>query len=75
MPKHCKHKMYINIPIAICIQIPIEEQELLGSVTTLSSPAVRTSARVIQKMKLDLIRPTSPPPAEKKGLYQYTSQK
>lgn len=42
-----------------------QEEELLGSVTTLSSPAVRTSARVIQKLKLDLIRPASPPPADR----------
>lgn len=41
-------------------------EELLGSVTTLSSPAVRTSARVIQKMKMDSIRPASPPIVEKK---------
>lgn len=31
----------------------------------MSSPAVRTSARVIQKMKMDSIRPTTPPPADK----------
>lgn len=41
-------------------------EELLGSVTTLSSPAVRTSARVIQKMKMDSIRPASPPPSAEK---------
>lgn len=41
-------------------------EELLGSVTTLSSPAVRTSARVIQKMKMDSIRPASPPPSVEK---------
>lgn len=41
-------------------------EELLGSVTTLSSPAVRTSARVIQKMKMDSIRPASPPITDKK---------
>lgn len=45
----------------------IPEEELLGSVTTSSSPAVRTSARVIQKMKMDLIRPASPPISEKRG--------
>lgn len=32
----------------------------------MSSPAVRTSARVIQKMKMDSIRPTTPPLTEKK---------
>lgn len=37
------------------------EEELLGSLTSMSSPAVRTSARVIQKMKMDQ-RPTTPPP-------------
>lgn len=45
------------------------DPELLGSVTTSSSPALRASARVIQKMKMDSIRPTTPPPPppEKKG--------
>lgn len=47
--------------------MPLEQEELLGSVTTLSSPAVRTSARVIQKMKMDSIRPPSPPITERKG--------
>lgn len=32
----------------------------------MSSPAVRTSARVIQKMKMDQIRPTTPPPHDKR---------
>lgn len=31
----------------------------------MSSPAVRTSARVIQKMKMDSIRPITPPPVDK----------
>lgn len=34
----------------------------------MSSPAVRTSARVIQKMKMDSIRPTTPPPSDKKDI-------
>lgn len=42
------------------------EEELLGSLTSMSSPAVRTSARVIQKMKMDSIRPTTPPPTDKR---------
>lgn len=42
------------------------EEELLGSLTSMSSPAVRTSARVIQKMKMDSIRPTTPPPNDKR---------
>lgn len=42
------------------------EEELLGSLTSMSSPAVRTSARVIQKMKMDSIRPTTPPPSDKR---------
>lgn len=44
------------------------EEELLGSLTSMSSPAVRTSARVIQKMKLDSekIRPITPPPVDKR---------
>lgn len=42
------------------------EEELLGSLTSMSSPAVRTSARVIQKMKMDSIRPTTPPPMDKR---------
>lgn len=42
------------------------EEELLGSVTTVKNPGLRTSARVIQKMKQDSIRPTTPPPSEKK---------
>lgn len=42
------------------------EEQLLGSLTSMSSPfGVRTSARVIQKMKMDSIRPTTPPPADK----------
>lgn len=44
----------------------MEEGELLGSLVTMNSPAVRTSARVIQKMKMDSIRPTTPPMTEKK---------
>lgn len=39
--------------------------ELLGSVITQNCPGVRASARVIQKMKQDSIRPTTPPPADK----------
>ncbi|XP_055843179.1 protein cramped isoform X2 [Episyrphus balteatus] len=39
--------------------------ELLGSVTTHNCPGVRASARVIQKMKQDSIRPSTPPPNEK----------
>ncbi|XP_055912577.1 protein cramped isoform X2 [Eupeodes corollae] len=39
--------------------------ELLGSVTTHNCPGVRASARVIQKMKQDSIRPSTPPPTEK----------
>lgn len=42
------------------------KSELLGSLTSMSSPAVRTSARVIQKMKMDSIRPTTPPPVDRK---------
>lgn len=50
----------------------IQEVELLGSVTTFSNGtesghAVRTSARVIHKMRMDSIRPPTPPPSEKKG--------
>lgn len=42
------------------------EEQLLGSLTSMSSPfGVRTSARVIQKMKMDSIRPITPPPADK----------
>lgn len=49
------------------LPIPQSNSEvLLGSLTLTSSPAVRTSARVIQKMKLDSIRPTTPPPSDKK---------
>lgn len=44
----------------------MNSEMLLGSLTLTSSPAVRTSARVIQKMKLDSIRPTTPPPTDKK---------
>lgn len=44
----------------------MNSEMLLGSLTLTSSPAVRTSARVIQKMKLDSIRPTTPPPNDKK---------
>lgn len=44
----------------------VNSEMLLGSLTLTSSPAVRTSARVIQKMKLDSIRPTTPPPNDKK---------
>lgn len=47
--------------------------ELLGSVTTFtpkqgpeSGQTVRTSARVIQKLKQDSIRPPTPPPSDKK---------
>lgn len=42
-----------------------EPEELLGSVTTQNCPGTRASARVIQKMKLDLTRPMTPPPAER----------
>lgn len=42
------------------------KSELLGSLTSMSSPAVRTSARVIQKMKMDSIRPTTPPPVDRR---------
>ncbi|KAJ6637259.1 Protein cramped [Pseudolycoriella hygida] len=45
---------------------PIQEEILLGSVTTMSSPALRSSARVIQKMKMDSIRPVSPSQNDKK---------
>lgn len=45
--------------------IQTSEEQLLGSLTSMSSPAVRTSARVIQKMKMDSIRPTTPPPVDK----------
>lgn len=45
--------------------VKTSEEQLLGSLTSMSSPAVRTSARVIQKMKMDSIRPTTPPPADK----------
>ncbi|XP_037050338.1 protein cramped isoform X2 [Bradysia coprophila] len=45
---------------------PVQEEVLLGSVTTLSSPALRSSARVIQKMKMDSIRPVSPSQNDKK---------
>ncbi|KAL1374174.1 hypothetical protein pipiens_000779, partial [Culex pipiens pipiens] len=52
-------------------QIPTEE--LLGSVTTFypsgdaeCGHALRTSARVIHKMRMDSIRGTTPPPVEKK---------
>lgn len=44
----------------------MDEGELLGSLVTMNSPAVRTSARVIQKMKQDSIRPTTPPLPDKK---------
>ncbi|KAH8300854.1 hypothetical protein KR044_000253, partial [Drosophila immigrans] len=40
-------------------------EELLGSVTTQNCPGTRASARVIQKMKLDLTRPMTPPPTER----------
>lgn len=42
-----------------------EPEELLGSVTTQNCPGTRASARVIQKMKLDLTRPMTPPPSER----------
>lgn len=42
-----------------------EPEELLGSVTTQNCPGTRASARVIQKMKLDLTRPMTPPPVER----------
>ncbi|XP_030568090.1 protein cramped [Drosophila novamexicana] len=42
-----------------------EPEELLGSVTTQNCPGTRASARVIQKMKLDLTRPMTPPPPER----------
>lgn len=45
------------------IRLQAIEEQLLGSLTSMSSPAVRTSARV--KMKMDSIRPTTPPPVEK----------
>lgn len=48
------------------IRFQSNEEQLLGSLTSMSSPAVRTSARVIQKMKMDSIRPTTPPPHDKK---------
>ncbi|XP_055304646.1 protein cramped isoform X2 [Sitodiplosis mosellana] len=47
------------------LKLETSEEQLLGSLTSMSSPAVRTSARVIQKMKMDSIRPTTPPPADK----------
>lgn len=43
----------------------VEISELLGSVITHNCPGVRTSARVIQKLKQDQIRPTTPPPLER----------
>jgi hypothetical protein len=50
-------------------------QELLGSVTTFTPAsgdhetghALRTSARVIHKMRMDSIRPPSPPPEKKEA--------
>lgn len=48
------------------MRLQSNEEQLLGSLTSMSSPAVRTSARVIQKMKMDSIRPTTPPPHDKK---------
>ena len=47
------------------LQNDLEITELLGSVTTQNCPGTRTSARVIQKMKQDQIRPSTPPPAER----------
>lgn len=55
-----------------------DEEELLGSVKTIDCPGVRTSARVIQKMKMDLIRPVTPPPPpppERKGTYKLVLSK
>lgn len=49
-----------------CTHFAQMEEELLGSLTSMSSPAVRTSARVIQKMKMDSIRPVTPPPSDKR---------
>lgn len=57
--------IYWWFPYLIVDQV-LDEGELLGSLVTMNSPAVRTSARVIQKMKLDSIRPTTPPMPEKK---------
>lgn len=54
------------IIIIFSIEFQSNEEQLLGSLTSMSSPAVRTSARVIQKMKMDSIRPTTPPPNDKK---------
>lgn len=62
------------IPISVKIKSNLDEKfklesdscgELLGSVTTHNCPGVRASARVIQKMKQDSIRPSTPPPSEK----------
>lgn len=48
--------------------------ELLGSVITQNCPGVRASARVIQKMKQDSIRPSTPPPKDEKGVQKTPSQ-
>lgn len=55
-----------EIKSVFCFYFKNNGEVLLGSLTLTSSPAVRTSARVIQKMKMDSIRPTTPPPSEKK---------
>lgn len=46
-------------------KVAAEPEELLGSVTSQNCPGTRASARVIQKMKLDLTRPMTPPPTER----------
>ncbi|KAL7745376.1 hypothetical protein ACLKA6_015388 [Drosophila palustris] len=58
-------KMATATAVATATGSTDEPEELLGSVTTQNCPGTRASARVIQKMKLDLTRPMTPPPAER----------
>ncbi|XP_031636606.1 protein cramped [Contarinia nasturtii] len=62
-------------PIDDKLKLETSEEQLLGSLTSMSSPAVRTSARVIQKMKMDSIRPTTPPPDKEKEEHHRNAQK
>lgn len=59
----------VNKILCKIFQLAPVQEVLLGSVTTLSSPALRSSARVIQKMKMDSIRPVSPSQNDKKGKF------